>query len=350
MGLEWELHFLLIQQKSRLGCTLGEGLASTFASLRVRSLILLILMLNLSMSQSDLTRVLPLAWQNYLDYQPQLAGYKARYTPELAAAALDRFEAALLLPDAQARKADPELTRLELVTQGREFLEVWQWLEGYIEGAYPGAAYKAMRDAAGYKSYAAAAGSDWSAMTALMNSAKQFVKLHDEELQAKGDMPKTFAARVVAEAADVETLLKRMAREAQAATDGTSARLTALLACLEEWMGVSRDAQRVFLRQPEVARLFQVEYLLSIVGGGAQAGVRGTLTLADGSPAAGVPVAIQGKVDTVSDADGRFALAVAAGSYALVLGGSGGWLRQELPVTVEAGVKRRVDGVVGREG
>ncbi|MDQ2768922.1 MAG: carboxypeptidase-like regulatory domain-containing protein [Bacteroidota bacterium] len=307
-------------------------------------------MLNLSMSQSDLTRVLPLAWQNYLDNQPKLAGYKARYTPELATAAQARFEAALLLPDAQARNADPELTRMELLTQGREFLEVWQWLEGYIEGTYPGAAYKPMRDAAGYKSYAAAAGSDWSAMMALMNSAKQFVALHDAELQAKGDMPATFAARVVAEAADVETLLKRMAREAQAATDGTSARLTALRACLEEFMVVSRDAQRVFLRQPDVARLFQVEYLLSMVGGGAQAGVRGTLTLADGSPAAGVPVGIAGQADTVSDEDGRFALAVAAGNYTVVLGGNGGWVKQELPVAVEAGVKRRVDGVVGRVG
>ena len=307
-------------------------------------------MLNLSMSQSDLTRVLPLAWQNYLDYQPKLAAYKARYTPELAAVALANFDKALLLPDAQARNADPELTRIELLTQGREFLEVWQWLGGYIETAYPGAAYKAMRDAAGYKSYAAAAGSDWSAMTALMTSAKQFVKLHDKELQTKGDMPDTFAERVRAEAADVETLLKRMAREAQAATDGTSARLTALLSCLEEFMVVSRDAQRVFLRQPDVARLFQVEYLRGLVGGGAQAGVRGTLTLADGSPAAGVPVAIAGQADTVSDADGRFALAVAAGSYTVVLGGSGGWARQELPVTVEAGVKRRVDGVVGKAG
>jgi len=311
----------------------------------------LIRMLNLSMSQSDLTRVLPLAWQNYLDYQPTLAKYKARYTPALATAAQGRIEAALLLPDVQARNADPELTRIELVTQGREFLEVWQWLEGYIEGAYPGeASYRAMRDAAGYKSYAAAAGSDWSAMTALMNSAKQFVQLRDAELQAKGDMPATFAARVVAEAADVEALLRRMAREAQAATDGTSERLTALLACLEEFMGVSRDAQRVFLRQPDVARLFQVEYLRGLVGGGAQAGVRGTLTLADGGPAAGVPVAIAGQSDTVSDADGRFALAVAAGSYAVVLGGSGGWARQELPVTVEAGVKKRVDGVVGKAG
>ena len=282
--------------------------------------------------------MLPLAWQNYLDYQPKLAGYKARYTPALATAALGRLDAALLLPDVQARNADPELTRIELVTQSREFLEVWQWLEGYIEGTYPGeTGYHAMRDAAGYKSYAAAAGSDWSAMTALMNSAKQFVKLHDKELQAKGDMPDTFAARLVAEAADVEALLRRMAREAQAATDGTSERLTALLACLEEFMVVSRDAQRVFLRQPEVARLFQVEYLRGLVGGGAQAGVRGTLTQADGSPAAGVPVAIAGQADTVSDADGRFALAVAAGNYAVVLGGSGGWARQELLVTVEAG-------------
>lgn len=186
-------------------------------------------------------------------------------------------------------------------------------------------------------------------MTALLNSAKQFVKLHDADLPAKGDMPAAFAARVAAEAADVETLLKRMAREAQAATDGTSARLTALRACLEEWTGVSRDAQRVFLRQPDVARLFQVEYLLGIVGSGAQAGMRGTLTLADGRPAAEVPVAIPGQADTMTDADGRFALAVAAGTYAVVLGGSGGWARQELPVTVEAGVKRRVDGVVGKD-
>ena len=92
----------------------------------MRRPILLILMLNLSMSQSDLTRVLPLAWQNYLDYQPKLAKYKARYTPALATVALGRFEAALLLPDAQVRNADPELTRIELMTQGREFLEVWQ--------------------------------------------------------------------------------------------------------------------------------------------------------------------------------------------------------------------------------
>ena len=46
-------------------------------------------------------------------------------------------------------------------------------------------------------------------------------------------------------------------------------------------------------------------------------------------------------------ADGRFALAVAAGTYTVVLGGSNGWAQQELPVVVEAGVKKRLDGVVG---
>ena len=43
------------------------------------------------------------------------------------------------------------------------------------------------------------------------------------------------------------TLPKRKAREEQATAHRTSERLMALLACLEEWMGVSHDAQREFL-------------------------------------------------------------------------------------------------------
>jgi hypothetical protein len=302
------------------------------------------------MSQSALMRVLPLGWQNYLDNQPKFAGYKKSYTTKLATDALTKLAAAQLLPDFDARLANPELTRTELVEQSREFLEVWQWLEGYIETAYPGAAYKPMRVAAGYRSYEAAAGYDWDAMVKLMDAAKQFVALHDAELAAKGDMPDDFAQRVKAEAADVETLLKRMAKETQAAATGTSERQTALLACLETYMVVSRDAQRIFLRQPKLAQLFQVEYLLDVIGGGAQAGVKGTLTLADGAPAPDVAVAVPGlkqPLTTVSDADGRYALALAAGEYVLTFGGAG-YVPQEVRVTVEAGVKKRVDALMGK--
>lgn len=77
------------------------------------------------MSQSDLMLLLPLGWQQYLDNQPTFGAYKASYTPDRAAAALDRLRAAVALPDDAARGATAEMTRGELLTQGREFLEAW---------------------------------------------------------------------------------------------------------------------------------------------------------------------------------------------------------------------------------
>ncbi|WP_310397385.1 carboxypeptidase regulatory-like domain-containing protein [Hymenobacter sp.] len=306
-------------------------------------------MKNLPMSQSDLALLLPLAWQHYLDHQPKFGEYKASYSPELAATALARLKAAEALPDEAARGARAEMTRGELLEQGREFLAVWQQLDGYIEGAFPApTAYKAMREAAGYGRYEGAADSDWPAMTALINSALGFVAAQGAALRA-GEMPEAFAARLAAEAADVQVLIGRFNQETAAAQQGTSARGAALLACFEEFVKMGRDGQRIFLRQPEVARLFQTDYLLSIVRGTGQAGVRGTLTLADGAPAAGVAVAVSGPRAgaAVSDADGRYALALPAGDYTVAFSGAG-FVPQEVAVTVEAGVKRRVDGVMGR--
>ena len=303
------------------------------------------------MSQSDLALLLPLAWQNYLDNQPKFGNYKASYTAELAAKALARFKAADALPDEAARTANAELTRGELLVQGREFLDAWQQLEGYIEGAFPApTAYKAMREAAGYGSYERAADNDWAAMTALINSALGFVTTQGAALRGAGEMPEPFAKRLKAEAADVQLLIGRFNQETTAAQQGTSVRGTALLGSFEEFLKMGRDGQRIFLRQPELARLFQTEYLLGIVRGTGQAGVRGTLTLgADGAPAAGVTIDIAGAktAATVSDADGRYALAVPAGDYTLAFSGAG-YVRQEVPVSVEAGVKKRVDGVMGK--
>ena len=73
------------------------------------------------------------------------------------------------------------------------------------------------------------------------------------------------------------------------------------------------------------------------------------LPLADGAPAAGVAVAASGPKAgaAVSDADGRYALALPAGDYTGAFSGAG-YARQEVAVKVEAGVKRRVDAVMGK--
>jgi hypothetical protein len=308
-------------------------------------------MRTLPMSQSDLLLLLPLGWQHYQDHLPRFAEYKDGYTLARATAALAQLEAANVLPTEDAREADAEVTRSLLLEQGREFLDVWQQLEGYIEGAYPTAAsYKAMREAAGYRFYKAAANHDWPAMTSLVDMSRDFLQGRKQMLLDQGEMPPTFETRFEQEAHDVQVLLGKLHELTVAAQLGTTARNTALLACYDTFMKMSGDAQRIFRRQPEQARLFQVEYLRSIVSSTGQAGIRGRLTLVDGTPAAGVTVAVLGQAEpvaAVSDADGRYALAVAAGSYTLALSGAG-YGAQQLAVVVEAGVKRRVNGVMGK--
>lgn len=302
------------------------------------------------MGQGDLRQVLELGWQNYQDRQQKFSDYKAKYTAKTATDALKALDAALALPDEQARGAAAERTRGLLLDQRLEFLDVWQQLDGYIEDTFPERiSYKAMRDAAGHRDYEAASGNDWTALGDLVSSAKTFVRDHAEKLREVGGMTEAFETLLAEEAKETTDLIKQFRRETLAAQQGTTARETALLACIETFAGLGRDAQRIWRRQPEEARLFEVQYLLGIVRGTGQAGIRGLLTLAGGSPAAGVTVAVRGAIKTpeaaVSDEDGRYALAVPAGSYIVAFGGAG-YVAREAAVVVEAGVKKRVDGVM----
>jgi hypothetical protein len=301
----------------------------------------------LPVSQGDLYLLLPLAWQAYTDHLTAFADYKTGYTAALAAAQAKALAKAQVLPDDAARSAQAEAVRAELLPQVSEYLAAWQRLDGYIEEAYP-ESYDSMRAAAGHDRYDAAAHYDWSSVSTLVKEAAAFGATNEAVLLAKGQMPAAFLATLAAEAADVTTLLARYQQLKGTAQQGTTAQQTANRALYDDYQKMNRDAQRIFRRQPDTARLFQTEYLLGLVSGTRQAGVRGTLARADGTLLAGIGVAAkgpQGTRETVSDADGRYALALPAGDYTVVFSGAG-YAPQELAVTVEAGVKKRVDGVM----
>ena len=302
----------------------------------------------LPVSQGDLYLLLPLAWQAYADHLPAFAEYKTGYTAALASVQEQALAAARALPDDTARSAQAEAVRGELLPQVVEYLAAWQRLDGYIEEAFPDG-YAAMRAAAGHGRYDAAAHYDWASVSSLMGAAGTFGAANEAVLLAKGQMPTTFLAALAAEAADVSALLARYQLLKGTAQQGTTAQQTANRALYDDYQKMNRDAQRIFRRQPDTARLFQTEYLLGLVSGTRQAGVRGTLALADGTLLAGIGVAAKGPkgtLETMSDADGRYTLALPAGDYTVVFS-SAGYARQELAVTVEAGVKKRVDGVMG---
>ncbi len=302
------------------------------------------------MAQGDLYLVLPLAWQAYRDNQAAFTAYRAAYTDQVAVQGLALLQAAQNLPDDQSRGAAAEKTRRELLPQLVEYLDAWVRLEGYIEEAYGTTGYKPMREEAGGKFYEAAGAENWDAVTRLITNARAFVANHGAELTAKDNMPATFPALLEAEAQDVEKLLAKFLTFKNDERKGTEAKEAANAAAYAAWQKVARDAARIWRRQPDQRRYFEMEYLLGLVRGAGQAGIRGVLTLADGGVAEGVTVTVAGVNDatTVTDEDGRFALAVPAGTYVVSLSGAGFKPLDIANVVVEPGVKKRVDGVVER--
>ena len=256
------------------------------------------------MSQGDLYLLLPLAWQTYREQLPRFSAYKSGYTAALADAQAAALAAAQALPDDAARSGQAEAVRQRLLPQLTEYLAAWYQLDGYIEEAYPDA-YAAMRDAAGHRDYDAAGHNDWARALALMAAAGAFVRAHEADLRTAGQMPGGFPATLAAEAADVAGLLGEYQALKGSAQQGTTAQQTANKALFDDYQKMNRDAQRIFRLQPDTARLFQTEYLLGLVRGPGQAGVRGTLTLPGGAPAPGVAVEITGPKTATTDAAGR---------------------------------------------
>lgn len=305
-------------------------------------------MTNIPMAQGDLYLLLPLAWQHYLDHLEWFSDYSEAYTTQTAADGLELLRLAQEMPDDQARGAGAEMTRRQLVPQLTEYLDAWLRLEGYIEKAFGDEGYKAMREAAGGDHYDAAAAQDWTAVTRLITSARRFVTENVDALTEGKKMPGTFPARLESEAQDVEQLLKKFLKQKSAAERGTTVKNDANLAALAAWQVVARDADRIFRRQPGQLKYFQLEHLLDLVRGTGQAGLRGTLTLPDGTVAEGVTVEVVGVKDAAAttDDDGRYALAVPAGTYTLRFSGEGFATKEVAGVEVQAGVKKRVDGKV----
>ena len=295
------------------------------------------------MAQGDLYLLLAQAWGAYAEHQPVFGNYKkTKYTPTLGTEALARLEAAMKLPSQQARGAMPESTRIELVQQRDEFLDQWNLLDGYVEEAYRATGnYKAMREAAGWKLYAAVSGGDWGAAADMVNQTRAFVTTNNAALQTKGGMDDAFVATLTAEGEDVRRVVNRYLQQQDDAASGTDAKTKANEACFAEFQQMSADAQRLFRRQPEIAAKFQATTLLERVRGTRQAGIRGVVTDANGQDVAGATLTVQEKPDAkaVTDADGRYFIALASGTYTLVVNGA-----KEVPgVVVEVGVKRRVD-------
>lgn len=147
---------------------------------------------NYTCTQPELYAVGRTGWASYSANLLTFEAYRGYYDAAYATAALAAIDAAELLPDAQARYANTEVYRTELVVLADECLALWQTLKRYILTSFPEAAQKARLEEAGSLRYEKARGYNWEELRMMNVSASSFLVTHNAALTAGNNMPLAF--------------------------------------------------------------------------------------------------------------------------------------------------------------
>ncbi len=304
-------------------------------------------------SMEDLYSLLVTAWGNYGVHQASFATYKALYTPALQTTALAEVEAAQLLPDDDLRKGSSEMLRLGLVEMGKACMQNFQFLKGYIDGAYlDAAARKIQYVMAGQNSYRGASNGDWEAMMHMNTNAKSYLatSANVTALTAGNNMPTGFVAtqKTASDNFDAQYSSFKLAEETSVETAN---KIKANNAIFRTGMAMMSDAQRIFMNDPDIMKKFVFSNLLGMINP-AVAGIRGHVKEAvtnmaiakasivaqrDGDVAEVVPV----------DVDGAFGMQLKEGHYMMTVSAEG-YVEQKLDMELKLTGLKRLDIVMER--
>lgn len=281
---------------------------------------------NYRCSQGDLYSVSETGWENYKKYQARFTAYKGKYTATTRTDALAAISAAKALPDDDARSAVAALLHVDVEKAGKVCLGNFQFLLGYIDEIWKD---KVSRDvqyvAAGQRRYAAAANNDWEAMDSMNTSAKNFITANTTVLLGVApnlNMPATFPATFNTGVTDFVTKYGAFKTASETGTL-TGAKIKANNDCHDALTAMFADAQKIFLNEPDIARMFQFSYLLSLINQKI-VGMRGTVKeTGTNKPIGGAQISAQkvGEVAVVfvTEADGSYSKILSAGMFVVTV-------------------------------
>lgn len=214
-----------------------------------------------NLAQSKLYGCARRAWQSCERYQSSFIALRACYTPAYIAHQLAVVAAAQKLPDFQARTAETEARRIELIHYMRHATAHWQQLKRYISTSFPADMQHIMYGAAGEQYYRAAALKSWVKLASLMQAGHLFITKHQAQLAANNNMPASFVADFAAITTELHQKLDvfrhgrqtdhRNTADKIAANNHVAAQLSILLA----------DAKVVFRNDDVVRQFFTLNYL-----------------------------------------------------------------------------------------
>ena len=281
-------------------------------------------------AQGDLYSVCETGWENYKKYQARFTAYKAKYTATTRTDALAAITNAKNLPDDDARSSAGILARVDVVKAGKLCCDNFQLLLGYIDEIWKD---KVSREgqyaAAGKRKYAAAANEDWEAMESMNVSAKNFITANTTALLGVApnlNMPAGFPVSFNAAVADFGTKYGTFKTSSETGAL-TGAKIKANNDCYDALMAMFGDAQRIFINEPDVARMFQFTYLHSMINP-AEAGIRGTVKeKLTNRPIGGAVIRAQKEgevaVEILTEGDGSYRKILSAGRFVVTVEAAG---------------------------
>lgn len=280
-------------------------------------------------SQMDLYSVLETAWGNYGVHLARFTAFKALYTLPFKTSALGAVASAKAMPDDDARSGASELLHIGLVNMGKVCLQNFQFLKSYIDTAFTDpAVQKVQYVIAGQNYYRDASRQDWESMTLMNTSAKNYLANAGNvtALTANSNMPATFVAtqKTASDNFDLQYSNFKLAEETSVET---AAKIKANNLCYHSGISMLKDAQVIFMNEPEILTKFVFGNLLALINPPV-AGIKGNIKEAvtneiitngrisaqrDGFPADDVPV----------DVNGDFGQQLKEGHYSITVGADG---------------------------
>lgn len=295
---------------------------------------------NYSFAMSVLYQTIRIILLNATNNLAALTAFKSKYSEDYINELKAELEAAETLKSEQARAAEHEALRIDLISLSASCRQYWQYLKRYIADAFGPEQQIVMWDAAGWQYYTEAANLNWDKLREMMQMASLFIEENAGTLKENGFMPDTFAATFEASRAAFNTKYDNFILAKENAEAGTAAKIDANNNINTKTVSLCLDAQICFMNDEVKKRLFSMEAVSSLIKPTGSATV--VVELTDAETNAVIPVFDVTNLETertVTSVAGRAEMGLQAeGSkqYRIV---ADGYPEQTITVDVKAGTK-----------
>ena len=285
-------------------------------------------------------------WQSYAEFLADFTAYRGFYDAAYGTTALAAIDAAEALPADQARYANSQVYRIELVIFADACLARWQTLKRYILTSFSPAIAAVRLEEAGSLRYLKAAHYNWDELRLMNVAATTFLTTFDTELSAGNNMPATFPIAYLADIALYNPKMDQFIASEEAGKVATRNKIDANNAVNATLKNMFKDGQEIFNNNPEVKDQFTFSTVLELYRGHGTAGIRGLATSSlDSQPISIFEVMIlETSATAAGEHDGRYLLKpVASGTYTVRVTAPGYRTKVVHNVVISVGVVSTLD-------